>query len=135
MQRDVIHKEIHYKAVRSSGAGGQHVNKVSSKVILSFNVIDSKGLSDEEKRLILQNLGAKLTNQGLLILSADESRSQFRNKAIVTSRLMDVLQEATIKPTARKQTKPSRASKIRNSKNKQHQSQKKNLRKKPSADD
>jgi len=134
MDKDVIKSELTYKAVRSSGAGGQHVNKVSSKVSLSFDLINSNGLSDEEKELLNKNLTSKLTKDGFLMLSADESRSQFRNKALVTERLFQLLAINLIQPTVRKATKPSYGAIQRKLKEKAVQSEKKKLRKPPRED-
>jgi ribosome-associated protein len=91
-----------YKAVRSSGAGGQNVNKVSSKVVLTFDVQRSGGLSDEEKELLKVNLSSRLTTF-CLILNCDEDRSQFRNKEIVTKRFLEVIKKGL--PKIRKATK------------------------------
>ena len=134
MDKDCILKEIDFKAVRSSGAGGQHVNKVASKVILTFDIINSKGLNSSEKRLLLKHLSAKLTQDGVLQISAQESRSQFRNKALVTERLFDVLTKNLIRPKVRRATQPTKSSKIKNAKNKARQSEKKVLRQKPRLD-
>jgi ribosome-associated protein len=84
-----IIKECSFKAVRSSGAGGQHVNKVSSKVELNFNVIDSEGISENEKNILKQKL--KLTKEGVLILQCSETRSQHKNKEIVIKRCLTLL--------------------------------------------
>lgn len=134
MQAAKILAELEFKAIRSSGAGGQHVNKVSSKVVVTYNLLLSEGLTVEEKDLLVQKLSSKLTKEGLLIMSADESRSQFRNKAIVRQRLIEMLRENLIKPTKRKPTKPSYGSKQRKLKKKAIQGEKKKLRKPPQPD-
>ena len=131
MNRDIIHKELQFKAVRSSGAGGQHVNKVSSKVELFFDVSNSKGLSVEEKELLQKNLSSKLTKGGVLQLNSSESRSQHRNKELVIQRFFEVVSSGLIKPKRRKKTKPSKASVQKRLQNKHNQSSKKSLRKKP----
>jgi ribosome-associated protein len=89
-----IIKECSFKAVRSSGAGGQHVNKVSSKVELNFNVIDSEGISENEKNILKQRL--KLTKGGVLILQCSETRSQHKNKEIVIKRCLTLLRNSLI---------------------------------------
>lgn len=109
MDRDKIISELQYKAVRSSGAGGQNVNKVSSKVVLTFDVAASQALSDEEKLLIGHKIASRLTNDGLLILNCDEDRSQLKNKAIVTKRFIDIITAALIVPKVRKATKVPRS--------------------------
>jgi ribosome-associated protein len=82
MEVEKMLSELIFKAVRSSGAGGQNVNKVSSKVVLSFDLKKSNALSDEEKELVLLKLNSRLTTEGILILNCDEDRSQLKNKAI-----------------------------------------------------
>ncbi|NOQ72629.1 MAG: aminoacyl-tRNA hydrolase [Crocinitomix sp.] len=134
MDQAAIITEISYKAVRSSGAGGQHVNKVASKVIASFNLELSKGLTDREKEILLKKLAPRLTKDGVLQLSAEESRSQFRNKALCTERLLNLLTQNLIRPKVRRATKPTKGSKKRKLKNKKINSEKKALRKKPNLD-
>lgn len=129
-----ILKELQFKAVRSSGAGGQHVNKVSSKVVLFFNVFTSEFLSEEEKELLKINIKSNLTKDGLLILSSDKSRSQHRNKQIVINRFLELLATSLTRKKKRKATKPSKASLKRNTENKKRTSVKKALRKKPKLD-
>ena len=93
MEIQKIIGELQYKAVRSSGAGGQNVNKVSSKVVLSFDLKKSSALSDEEKALLEINLSSRLTADLILILNCDEDRSQLKNKEIVTKRFCDTYQK------------------------------------------
>ena len=69
MDKSIIASEFSFKAVRSSGAGGQNVNKVSSKVVLTFDLVNSKGLSEEEKMLLQTKIATKLTQDGILILT------------------------------------------------------------------
>ena len=99
MDTKKIIKECLFKAVRSSGAGGQHVNKVSSKVELNFNVIDSEGITGNEKNILKQKL--KLTKEGFLILQCSETRSQHKNKEIVTKRFLTLLKNNLIIPKKR----------------------------------
>ena len=131
---EVIKKELLFKAVRSSGAGGQHVNKISSKIELSFSLQDSNGLSIREKELLLRKLNKKLTKEGILILTCQESRSQHKNKELVITRLFQLLSQNLIQEKKRRNTKPTRASVIKKAKNKQFHSAKKQLRKKPKID-
>ena len=105
MDRERIIIELTFKAVRSSGAGGQNVNKVSSKVVLGFNVPASKSLSDEEKLLAETRLASRLTDEGVLILQCDEDRSQLRNKDIVIKRFFLVMDAALKVDKIRKPTK------------------------------
>ena len=76
MDKSIIASEFSFKAVRSSGAGGQNVNKVSSKVVLTFDLVNSKGLTEEEKTLLQTKIATKLTQDGILILTSEEDRSQ-----------------------------------------------------------
>jgi ribosome-associated protein len=131
MQAAIILTEITYKAVRSSGAGGQHVNKVASKVIASLNIHLSEGLSEREKAILLKKLAGRISKDGLLQIAAEESRSQFRNKALATERLLNLLTQNLIRPKVRRATKPTKGSKKRMLKNKKKNSEKKALRKKP----
>ncbi len=131
MNASLIISELKFKAIRSSGAGGQHVNKVSSKVELSFNILTSKGLTDEEKLRLEQKLSSRLTKDGVLYLQCGDSRSQHRNKELVIKRLIDVLKAALYVPKKRIATKPSRGSVKKRLDSKQKHSLKKSNRKKP----
>lgn len=131
MNSEKIIKELHFKAVRSSGAGGQHVNKVSSKVELFFDLQNSNELSIKEKELLLKNLAAKLTKDGVLLLQCDESRSQHKNKKQVIERFLFIISNGLKVPKKRRPTKPSKSSiRKRIEKKKQH-SLKKAFRRKP----
>lgn len=110
MDKQQVHSELSFKAVRSGGAGGQHVNKVSSKVELSFNIPSSEGLSDAEKERLLLKLSSRLTNDGVLLLQCDEARSQHKNKDLVVKRFFDLLKKALQVPKKRKPTKPTKSS-------------------------
>ncbi|MGB2226306.1 MAG: alternative ribosome rescue aminoacyl-tRNA hydrolase ArfB [Polaribacter sp.] len=134
MDAQTILHECQFKAVRSSGSGGQHVNKVSSKVELQFNVAQSEGLSDLEKSRIQQKLASKLTQEHVLILQAGDTRSQHRNKQLVISRFLTLVKEALKVPKKRKATKPTRASITKRLETKQKNAVKKQLRKKPKLD-
>jgi ribosome-associated protein len=134
MDAQTILHECQFKAVRSSGSGGQHVNKVSSKVELQFNVAQSEGLSDLEKTRIQQKLASKLTQEHVLILQAGDTRSQHRNKQLVISRFLTLVKEALKVPKKRKATKPTRASVTKRLETKQKNAVKKQLRQKPKLD-
>ncbi|WP_029037330.1 alternative ribosome rescue aminoacyl-tRNA hydrolase ArfB [Salinimicrobium xinjiangense] len=131
MDEKQLIQEADYKAVRSSGAGGQNVNKVASKVELHFMLQDSLGLSEEEKERIAGKLQSRITNSGELILQCDESRSQHKNKEIVTQRFLDLIKESLKKPKPRKKTKPSKAAKLKRLREKKKLSKKKSSRKDP----
>jgi ribosome-associated protein len=130
---DII-KELNFKAIKSSGAGGQHVNKTSSKIELTFDLESSNSLSDGEKILLKTKLSSKLTKENVLILFCDESRSQHRNKNIAIKRFLELLKTNLIRPKRRKATKPSKGSIKRKAENKKRVSVKKALRKKPKLD-
>ncbi|RBA29946.1 alternative ribosome rescue aminoacyl-tRNA hydrolase ArfB [Flavobacterium tibetense] len=111
MDKSIIASEFSFKAVRSSGAGGQNVNKVSSKVVLSFDLLNSKGLTDDEKTLLRTKIATKLTQDGILILTSEEDRSQLKNKEKVIKKCFKLLENALIIPKERKATKVTRAAK------------------------
>jgi ribosome-associated protein len=134
METEKIKSELIYKAVRSSGAGGQNVNKVSSKVVLNFDLLNSQALSEEEKELILVKLSSRLTSEKILILNCDEDRSQLKNKAIVTKRFLDLVKNALIIPKIRKATKIPKSVIRKRIKDKKNISEVKNNRKKPDFD-
>lgn len=134
MDLDNLHHELRYKAVRSSGAGGQHVNKVSSKVELSFDIPNSQSLSDYEKLQLKKTLSNRLTKEGVLKLSSGESRSQHTNKEKVTKRLVAILIKGLEVQKKRKPTQISGAQKQKRLNQKKIKSEKKDLRKKPSLD-
>ncbi|URC14282.1 alternative ribosome rescue aminoacyl-tRNA hydrolase ArfB [Flavobacterium sp. B183] len=105
MDIEKIISELSFKAVRSSGAGGQNVNKVSSKVVLTFDLNVSQALSEEEKLLLQNNIGGRLTTENILILNCDEDRSQLKNKDIVIKRFLEVIKKGLHVPKVRKATK------------------------------
>lgn len=105
MKTDIILSELQFKAVRSSGSGGQNVNKVSSKVVLTFDLNKSQALTVEEKELLTTKLASKLTTENILILNCDEDRSQLRNKDIVTKRFLELITKSLLVPKKRKPTK------------------------------
>jgi ribosome-associated protein len=131
MNTEVIVSELSYKAVRSSGPGGQNVNKVASKVVLTFDLANSLGLSEEEKERSITKLKSKLTNEGILILTCDEDRSQLKNKELVTKRFLELIQKALVVAKERKATKIPRSVIEKRLKDKSSQSEIKQNRKKP----
>lgn len=134
MDKDVLQKELTFKTTKSSGAGGQHVNKVASKVVLFFDVKNSNGLNDVEKERIYKNIGSRLTAEKVLILSSEDSRSQFQNKAKVVKRFLQFIEKALVVPKKRLPAKPSKASIKRVKDKKSQRGLLKQLRKKPSLD-
>jgi len=128
----IVTQECTFKAVRSSGSGGQHVNKVSSKIELSFDILNSKGISEYEKKLLQRKL--KLSKEGFLLLQCSESRSQHKNKNLVIKRFLSLLKKNLIVPKRRIPTKTPKSVIRKRLKNKKHQADKKINRQKPSAD-
>ena len=131
MDQNILLSELNYKAVRSSGAGGQNVNKVASKVVLTFDLKNSLAFTDEEKELATRKLKSKLTIEGILILNCDEDRSQLKNKAIVTKRFLEIIQKALVVPKERKATKVPKSVVEKRLKDKSSTSEIKQNRKKP----
>lgn len=107
-----LSQECIFSTSRSSGPGGQNVNKTETKVELRFNVLDSQLLSRLQKQLIISNLGNRLIENGTtLLLTAQETRSQAQNKALVIKKLHDLIMEAMIVEEPRIPTRPTKASK------------------------
>lgn len=131
MDNEKIISELNFKAVRSSGAGGQNVNKVSSKVVLSFDLEASQALSDEEKTLLKENLSTRLTSENILILNCDEDRSQLKNKEIVVKRFLELIKKGLYVPKVRKATKVPKAVIKKRIKDKKNISDLKQSRRKP----
>ncbi|KAF2326936.1 alternative ribosome rescue aminoacyl-tRNA hydrolase ArfB [Flavobacterium nitrogenifigens] len=131
MDSEKIIAELNFKAVRSSGSGGQNVNKVSSKVVLSFDLNASQALTDEEKLLLKENISARLTSENILILNCDEDRSQLKNKEIVTKRFVEIIRKGLYVPKVRKATKVPKAVIKKRIKDKKNVSDLKQSRKKP----
>lgn len=100
--------ELEFQTSRSSGPGGQNVNKVESRVELRFRLATSELLSDEQKQTLQQKLASKLTAEGELLVVAQEDRSQLRNREIALRKFHDMLTKALHKPKPRKATKPSK---------------------------
>ena len=131
METEKLMSELNFKAVRSSGAGGQNVNKVSSKVVLTFDLNTSKALSEEEKALIVSKIPSRFTADNLLILNCDEDRSQLKNKTIVIKRFLEIIKNALIIPKIRKATKVPKSIIRKRIKDKKNISEIKQNRRKP----
>ncbi|MBT8393493.1 MAG: aminoacyl-tRNA hydrolase [Flavobacteriaceae bacterium] len=131
MGLNLLIPELKFKAIRSSGSGGQHVNKVSSKIELNFDLENSSVLSNDQKEILLKSLKTKLTNNNELILQCDESRSQHRNKEIVIKRFLSLIKEGLHVPKKRRPTKIPKSAIKKRLKGKRIRSEKKVSRKKP----
>ena len=134
MEIQKLISELQYKAVRSSGAGGQNVNKVSSKVVMTFDLKNSQVLSEEEKLLLENNLSSRLTADLILILNCDEDRSQLKNKEIVTKRFLELIKKGLFVPKIRKATKIPKSVIKKRIKDKKNISEIKQSRRKPNLD-
>lgn len=117
--------------MRSSGPGGQHVNKVATKVELLFDLKNSKALTVNQKERIAEKLASKLTKNSVLALQCAESRSQHKNKALVIKRFLEIITQALKVAKPRKKTKPSRSAIEKRLQNKKKASLKKANRGKP----
>jgi ribosome-associated protein len=131
MNKDVLLTELTYKATRSSGPGGQHVNKTSTRVELYWNLEASKALSEEEKEYLKEKLANRLNKEGVLILSVGATRSQFKNKKKVTDKFIALLEKKLQKPKKRKKAKVPLAVKRKRLADKRINAEKKASRKKP----
>ncbi len=134
MEIEKIISELSFKAVRSSGAGGQNVNKVSSKVVLSFDLHHSQALTEEEKLLVETKLSSRLTTDAVLILNCDEDRSQFRNKEIVIKRFLELIKNTLLVPKERKPTRIPKSVIRKRIKDKKNVSEVKKNRRRPNLD-
>lgn len=125
----VFNEEFDFIFSRSSGPGGQNVNKVNTKVTLKFNIPDSTHLSEDEKAILFKKLESKLDSSGTLIIHCQERRSQIQNKELAIQKFYDLLKKAFEKKKIRKVTKPSKASIDKRLKDKREHALKKQQRK------
>jgi ribosome-associated protein len=125
-----ITSEVEFSTSRSSGPGGQNVNKVNSKVTLKWDVVHS-AIEENQRELILKKLHTRLTKEGVLLLSAQEKRSQIQNKEAVLQKLEQLLSKAFTQKKVRRPTKPGKAAKQVRLKEKKFHGEKKKWRQKP----
>lgn len=123
--------EIHESFVRASGPGGQNVNKLSTAVVLRFNVKNSPSLTDAVRARLTALAGRAITRTGDLVIKAQTHRTQDRNRADALERLIDLVARAAIVPRVRRATRPPYASKLRRVEAKKHRAVVKTLRSKP----
>ncbi|WP_417859870.1 alternative ribosome rescue aminoacyl-tRNA hydrolase ArfB [Winogradskyella sediminis] len=131
MDTNLLKSELTYKYVRSSGSGGQHVNKVSSKAELYFDLQNTNAFNTEEQQKLLEFFNNRLSKDGILMLSCDDSRSQFRNKALVTQRFLELITEGLKEEKIRIPTRIPRGVKKKRLKDKRINADKKANRKPP----
>lgn len=131
MNTEQLISELSFKAIRSSGPGGQHVNKTASKVEVSFNLETSEALSEIEKERLRNKIPTKISSEGIIILQCGETRSQHKNKAIGIERLLALLQQNLKDSKPRKKTKPTKAAMEKRLKLKKDTALKKSNRKPP----
>lgn len=126
-----LNDELHFITSRSSGPGGQNVNKVNTRVELHFHINNSKFLSDNEKNKISHKLNNRINKDGELILVSQTERSQFKNKEDVIKRFHSLIENA-LKPTKKRiHTRPTHASRLKRQEDKRIRSVKKMNRQKP----
>lgn len=128
-------REITFTYARSSGAGGQNVNKVNSKAILRWSFAESTALPVDVRTRFASTFGSRLTEEGDLVLMADEYRDQIRNRDECLRRLSEMLRSVAHPPKPRIKTKPTAGSKRRRLKSKREHSEKKGQRRRPSWDE
>lgn len=129
-QAEMLMSELLFTSSRSGGPGGQNVNKVNSKVTLKWDVLHSVLLDEEQQKIIVRKLSSRLTKEGVLILTAQEKRSQLQNKDEVISKLNQLLIKAFTPKKVRKKTKPGKAAHQARINDKKQRAEKKQWRQK-----
>ena len=121
--------EINLEFVRASGPGGQNVNKVSTAVQLRFDATGSDSLAPEVKKRLLKIAGNRATDEGVILIEAKRFRSQEKNRKDAIDRLIEMVRKAAVKPTLRRKTRPTAASREKRLSQKKRRSEVKRLRK------
>jgi ribosome-associated protein len=120
--------ELDFRASRSGGPGGQHVNTSSTRVELAWDVAGSPSLTEAQRARILDKLANRISGEGVLQLAASEHRSQHQNREAAVERFVELVREALHVPKPRKKTRPTRASRERRLEAKKQRSEKKQMR-------
>jgi ribosome-associated protein len=137
MNDDLVHitdtvsipmSELSFRFARSSGPGGQHVNRSATQVELLFDVANSPGLNGTQRRRVLRKLKSRIDKEGILHLVSQETRSQLRNREEVVERFQVLMREALRVPKRRLPTRPTRASRERRLEEKRRRSETKRAR-------
>jgi len=126
--------ELDVRVSRASGAGGQHVNKTSSRVEIFWNVLTSRALDDEQRSRLREKLASRLTSDGSVRVVASDMRSQSRNRELAEERLAELVRRALVVPKKRRATKPTKAAKEARLESKKRHSTKKAERRNKSFD-
>ena len=134
MDKESLISELNFKAVRSSGSGGQNVNKVATKVELYFDLSQTTQFTEAQKEMIMTSLQGRINSDGILMLSCGESRSQWQNKKRITQRFFDLIEEALKEQKPRVPTKIPKSVKKKRQENKRILSERKAHRKPPEID-
>jgi len=132
---EIDESELDYEFARSSGPGGQNVNKVETKVTLKFDVEASRSLNDLQKSRIADGLASRITKDGVLRVTSQRHRTREANRHAAIARFIELVDDALEERTPRKKTKVTRAAKLRRIEGKKRRGQVKRLRKPPKIDD
>ena len=108
--RECLTRELEFRTSRSSGPGGQHVNKTESRVELLWSPQESACLSEAQKMMVLSRLKNRISNEGILHMHSEKYRSQHRNKAELTERFLDLVSASLVPVKKRRATRPTRSS-------------------------
>lgn len=127
--------ELEFSVSRSGGPGGQHVNKTSTRVTLSWDISRSQAISEHQRERLLLKLEHRITQEQQLQVHVDETRSQYRNRELALQRIAELIVGALHIPKPRKKTKPSRSSQKKRMDKKTQRGQIKQARKKPTRQD
>lgn len=129
--RQCLTGEVRFRTSRSSGPGGQHVNKTESRVELLWSPRDSSCLSEQQRIVLISRLGKRLSEDGYLIMASEKYRSQYRNRVELVNRFLDLIQSCLVPVKKRKATRPTRASVEKRIRNKKYRGEIKKSRRDP----